>query len=85
MKVSVAFLLALTFAACHSKPEAETSAHRLGEELVRLEKEQTGLDDQLKSVGSDAGRQIDLTGQKELLKSRISRLRAQLGTTSHSE
>jgi hypothetical protein len=82
MKPWVLLAVALVFVACHSKPQGETTDQRLEAEVVRLEREQTVLDDQLKAVGSDAGRQLDLTEQRELLRSRIQRLKAKLGSAA---
>jgi len=71
--------VAILFLSCTRKADL-TVENRLDSDIQTMEKEVQTLDEKIKTLAGDRGRQLLLTNERELLHSRLERLKAKRGT-----
>lgn len=86
MKWIFLLILCLAFCHCHGNKEKSAALKRLDADITELEKEVADLEEKTKGTGtSDPGKHANLLQQKELVKSRLSRLKQMRGDKGGGE
>ncbi len=77
--VYLGFVLLAFFSACTRTPENSDTV-RIEKDIQALEVQAQALDEKIKTSSGDRDKQLILTNERELLRSRLERLKAMKGT-----